>query len=158
VATNAVADGVPGYQSIEAFGPFKPGRENGVENVRVRLVDGGKLLHGYDRALNKNPQIPLLKDGAIIQIDNFVHDPEGWYVQFELDVLDSYGGYLPRVGPVESIRPEVTEILRTQRFPSREEAEAVLASVEAGGTYRVALTPASAIVIPGDGTPVFSAD
>ncbi|WP_336716488.1 MBL fold metallo-hydrolase [Arthrobacter sp. USHLN218] len=157
VATNAVADDQPGYQSIETFGPFKPGRENGVDDVRVRLVDGGKVLHGYDRALNKNPQIPLLADGATILIDSFVHDPDGWYVQFELDVLDSYGGYLPGVGPVESIRPEVTEILRTQRFPSREEAESVLESVEAGGTYRVALTPASAIVIPADGATVFRA-
>lgn len=155
VATNAVSDDQPGYQSIETFGPFKPGRENGVTDVRVRLVDGGKALHGYDRALNKNPQIPLIADGATIQIDSFVHDPEGWYVQFELDVLDSYGGFLPGVGPVESIRPEVTEILRTQRFSSREEAEAVRESIEAGSTYRVTLTPASAIVIPADGAPVF---
>ncbi|MFF1254788.1 MBL fold metallo-hydrolase [Pseudarthrobacter sp. NPDC058329] len=155
VATNAVADDQPGYQSIETFGPFKPGRENGVADVRVRLVDGGKVLHGYDRALNKNPQIPLLENGATILIDSFVHDPDGWYVQFELDVLDSYGGYLPGVGPVESIRPEVTEILRTQRFSSREEAELITKSVEAGSTYRVTLTPASAIVIPDGGAPVF---
>jgi hypothetical protein len=87
-----------------------------------------------------------------------VHDPDGWYVQFELDVLDSYGGFLPGVGPVESIRPEVTEILRTQRLGSRAEAEAVRATVSAGGTYRVDLTPASAIVVPPDGTPVFDAD
>lgn len=46
-----------------------------------------------------------------------MHDPDGRYVQFELDVLDSYGG-----------------------------------------TYRVDLTPASAIAVPTDGTPVFDAD
>jgi glyoxylase-like metal-dependent hydrolase (beta-lactamase superfamily II) len=155
VATNAVSDSVPGYQSIETYGPFKPGRENGVQDARVRLVDGGRLVQGYDAAMNVNPQIPLLADGVTINLDSHVHDPDGWYVQFEVDVLDSYGGFLPGVGPVESIRPEVTEILRTQRFDSRAEAQAVLASVEAGGTYRVDLTKASAIVIPSDGSPVF---
>lgn len=157
-ATNAIADTQPGYQSIETYGPFKPGRENGAQDVRVRLIDGGQVQHGYDRALNRNPLIPLLADGINIKIDSFVHDPDGWYVQFELDVLDSYGGFLPGVGPVESIRLEVTEILRTQRLGSRAEAEAVLATVSAGGTYRVDLTPASAIVVPADGTPVFEAD
>ena len=28
VATNAVSDTEPGYQSIENYGPFKPGRGN----------------------------------------------------------------------------------------------------------------------------------
>ncbi|MGH1565255.1 MBL fold metallo-hydrolase [Mumia sp. DW29H23] len=154
VATNAISDTIPGYQSIESFGPFKPGRENGVVDAQVRLVDGGKVIQGYDKAMNVNPRIPLLADGVTIDLDSHVHDPEGWYVQFELDVLDSYGGFLPGVGPVESIRPEVTEVLRTQRFASRAEAEAVLATVRAGGTYRVDLTKASAIVVPTDG-PVF---
>lgn len=72
-------------------------------------------------------------------------------------MLDSYGGFLPGVGPVESIRPEVTEVLRTQRLGSREEAEAIAASVRAGGTYRIDLTKASAIVVPDDGRAVFRA-
>lgn len=154
VATNAVSDSQPGYQSIETYGPFKPGREEGVTDARVRLADDGMVLHGYDKAMNVNPRIPLLADGVTIDLDSHVHDPNGWYVQLELDVLDSYGGFLPGVGPVESVRPEVTEILRTQRFGSREEAEAVLATLEAGGTYRVDLTRASAIVVPADGSPV----
>ena len=158
VATNAVSDSQPGYQSIENHGPFKPGRENGVQDVALTLADGGKVIRGYDKAMNVNPRIPLLADGATINLDSHVHDPDGWYVQFELDVLDSYGGFLPGVGPVESIRPEVTEILRTQRFSSRADAEAVLASVTAGETYRVDLTKASAIVIPTDGTPVLEND
>ncbi|MGF9757601.1 MBL fold metallo-hydrolase [Microvirga sp. 0TCS3.31] len=158
VATNAVSDAQPGYQSIETYGPFKPGRENGVTDARVKLVDGGMVLHGYDKAMNVNPRIPLLADGVEIALDSHVHDPDGWYVQFELDVLDSYGGFLPGVGPVESVRPEVTEILRTQRFDTREEAEAVLRSVKAGGTYRVDLTRASAIVVPTDGSPVLEVD
>ena len=52
----------------------------------------------------------------------------------------------------------MTEILRTQRFDTRAEAEAVLAGVRAGGTYRVDLTKASAIVVPTDGSPVFEQD
>ncbi|MER6941317.1 hypothetical protein, partial [Nocardioides sp. NPDC000441] len=67
-------------------------------------------------ALNRNPRSPW-PDGINITIDSFVHDPDGRYVQFELDVLDFYGG-----------------------------------------TYRVGLTPASAIVVPTDGSPVFDAD
>ena len=151
VATNAISDTQPGYQSIETYGPFKPGRENGAQDVRVRLVDDGVVLHGYDKAMNVNPRIPLLADGVTINLDSHVHDPDGWYVQFEIDVLDSYGGFLPGVGPVESIRPEATEILRTQRVASRSEAEALLRSVRAGETYTVDLTKASAIVIPTDG-------
>ena len=157
VAMNAIAETDPRNQSIENHGPFKPGRQGGVQDVRVTLVDGGVVLHGYQGAQNVNPRIPLLKDGIVIGVDSFVADPDGWYVQFQLDVDDQYGGFLPGVGPVESIRPEATEILRTQRFDSRAEAEAVLASVEAGGTYRVDLTQASAIVIPTDGSPIFEA-
>ena len=151
VATNAVSDST-GYQSIENYGPFKPGRENGVQDVRVKLVDGGMVLHGYDKAMNVNPRIPLLADGVTINLDSHVHDPDGWYVQFELDVLDSYGGFLPGVGPVESIRPEVTEVLRTQRFGTRRKLK-LSSTVEAGATYRVDLTKASAIVIPTTGRP-----
>lgn len=63
----------------------------------------------------------------------------------------------PGVGPVESIRTDVTEVLRTQRFDTRAEAEAVARSVRAGWTCRVDLTPSSAIAIPDDGSPVFRA-
>jgi hypothetical protein len=51
----------------------------------------------------------------------------------------------------------VSEVLRTQRFGTRAEAEAVVRSVRAGQTYRVDLTPSSTIVIPGNGAPVFRA-
>jgi glyoxylase-like metal-dependent hydrolase (beta-lactamase superfamily II) len=155
VATHAVTETDPRNQSIENHGPFKPGREEGVQDVRVTLVDGGMVLHGYQGAQNVNPRIPLLKDGIVIEVDNFVADPDGWYVQFQVNVLDGYGGFLPGVGPVESIRTGATEVLRTQRFADRADAEAVLASVESGRSYRVDLTPASAIVVPEDGSPVF---
>jgi len=144
-------------RSIEALGPPKPGREDGARDVRVRLVDGGQILHGFDKAQNVNPRLPLLANGIAIGTDSFVHDPGGWYVQFELDVQDSYRGFLPGVGPVESIRPGGTEVLRTQRFATEEQARAVTRGVCAGRTYLVDLTPASAIAVPADGSPVFQA-
>ncbi|MCW6006239.1 MBL fold metallo-hydrolase [Micromonospora sp. CPCC 205371] len=158
VATHALSDTQPNYQSIETYGPFKPGRENGARDVAVTLLDAGKVIRGYDKHMNVNPKIPLLADGIVIERDSYVHDPDGYYVQFYADVHDSYEGFLPGSGPVESYRPTpgAPEILRTQRFHSRAQAEAVLASVAAGATYRVDLTPASAIVVPADG-PVFEA-
>ena len=54
VATNAVSDAQRGYQSIETYGPFKRGRENSVTDASVELVDGGMVLHGYDKAMNVN--------------------------------------------------------------------------------------------------------
>ncbi|MEJ3748156.1 MBL fold metallo-hydrolase [Actinomycetes bacterium KLBMP 9797] len=158
VATHALSDTQPNYQSIETYGPFKPGRENGARDVAVTLMDAGKVIRGYDKHMNVNPKVPLLADGIVIERDSYVHDPDGYYVQFYADVHDSYEGFLPDSGPVESYRPTpgAPEILRTQRFPSRARAEAVLAGVTAGGTYRVDLTPASAIVVPAYG-PVFEA-
>ena len=155
VATYPITETDPRNQSIENHGPFKPGREEGVRDVQVRVVDDGLVLHGFHKAQNLNPRIPLLADGVVIGTDSFVHDPDSWYVQLQVDVLDSYGGYLPGVGPVESIRTGATEVLRTQAFSTRAEAESVLGRIRAGGTYRVDLTPASAIVVPGDGSPVF---
>jgi hypothetical protein len=148
-----LSDTQPNYQSIETHGPFKPGRENGVRDVAITLLDGGKVIRGFDKHMNVNARIPLLKEGIVIDRDSFVHDPGGYYVQFYADVLDAYGGFLTASGPVESYRatPGAPEIIRTQRFSSRAEAEAVLTTVRAGGTYRVDLTPASAIVIPPTG-------
>ncbi len=155
VATYPIAETDPSNQSIENYGPFKPGREQGVQDVQVRVADAGLVLHGFQKAQNVNPRIPLLADGVVIGTDSFVHDPDSWYVQLQVDVLDSYGGYLSGVGPVESIRTGETEVLRTQRFATRAEAESVLGTIRAGGTYRVSLTHASAIVVPTDGSPVF---
>lgn len=158
VISYAKSDTQPGYQSIETYGPFKPGRENGVPDVAVRLLDGGKVIRGFDRRMNVNARIPLLSDGIVIDRDSYVHDPDGYYVQVYGDVLDTYGGHLPGSGPVESYRPApgAPEILRTQRLGSRAEAEAILADLRAGGTYRVDLTRASTIVVPAAG-PVFRA-
>ncbi|MFC7687624.1 MBL fold metallo-hydrolase [Ureibacillus sp. GCM10028918] len=151
VATNALSDlSNPNYQSIENYGPFKPGRENGLTDVKATLVDGGKIIQGYDSYQNVNKEIPLLEDGIRIELDSYTHDPDGWYVQFHIDVHDTYQGYLPNNGPVESVhRAEgTTEVLRTQRLNSKEEAEAILNAVQQGETYTISLTKASAIIVP----------
>jgi glyoxylase-like metal-dependent hydrolase (beta-lactamase superfamily II) len=160
VATNKASDAAYDgntYQSIETYGPFKPGRENGLAGIKATLLDGGKIIQGFNKVQNKNPEIPLLKDGVIIDKDSYVNDPDGWYVQFYIDVLDSYGGFLPGSGPIESLHatPGAPEVLRTQRLNSKEEAEAILNSIKKGGTYSIDLTKASAIVVPENVTDTF---
>jgi hypothetical protein len=49
----------------------------------------------------------------------------------ELARRNNMPGAWSGVGPVESIRPEATEILRTQRFASQAEAEAVARTIRA---------------------------
>jgi hypothetical protein len=82
---------------MENVGPFKPGRENGLANQLVTLQDAGKIIQGFNGFQNKNPKIPLLADGIQIITDAYTNDPDGWYVQFYMDVLDNatYKGYLP---------------------------------------------------------------
>jgi hypothetical protein len=98
VVTNAKSDiSDARYSSLETTGPFKPGRQNGLKGVKVTLLDGGKIIQGFDGFQNKNPKIPLLANGIQIITDSYVNDPTGWYVQFYVDVLDdaTYKGYLP---------------------------------------------------------------
>jgi hypothetical protein len=98
VITNAKSDiSDSRYSSLETTGPFKPGREGGLVGAKVTLLDGGKIIQGFDGFQNKNPRIPLLADGIQIITDAYVNDPDGWYVQFYVDVLDDaiYKGYLP---------------------------------------------------------------
>lgn len=160
VATNKSSDTAYGgntYESIETYGPFKPGRENGLTSVKATLLDGGKIIQGFNKVQNVNAAIPLLKDGVVIGKDSYVNDPNGWYVQFYVDVLDNYGGYLSGSGPIESLHAVkgAPEVLRTQRLNSKEEAEAVLKTVSKGGTYYIDLTKASAIVVPEKVTDTF---
>ncbi|WP_029909933.1 MBL fold metallo-hydrolase [Pelobacter seleniigenes] len=174
VATNGISElNNASYSSIENTGPFKPGRENGVLDAQVILKDGGKIVRGFHGAQNVNPLIPLLKDGIVIAKDNYVADEDGYYVQFYIDVVDDYEGYLPDGyhqdeltyatingdktltaidyvgGPIESLHAAegTPEVLRTQRLSSLADAQAILNSVQNGGTYYVDLTKASAIIV-----------
>lgn len=145
-------------RSIEPIGPFEPEPEAGASSLRVKLLDKGQVFQGVKRGQHVDTRPSLQKEGIVIAVDSFVHDPEGWYAQFALTGVDDQGSFLPEAGPVELIQPEVTEILRTQRFNSRAEAEAVTRGVQAGQTYRIDLTLASAIAVPVDGSPVFRVD
>ena len=153
VATNFASDlNDSRYKSVESAGPFKPGREFGAAGVKATLLDGGKIIRGFSGVFNINPKVPLLKEGILNNTDVYTKDPDGFFVQFYVDVLDDYKGFIPGSGPVESMRPTpgAPEILRTQRLDSREQAEALLKSVKKGGTYAITLTAASAIFVPQD--------
>ena len=165
------------YKSIETSGPFKPGRENGLSAVSAKILDDGKIIQGFNKYMNKNPKIPLLANGVANNTDSYTHDPNGYYVQVYIDVMDSaYHGYLPdnftqfspgmnatityQGGPVESIHAATgtyhpPEILRTQRLGSLAEAQAVLATITKGSTYTIQLNKASEIVVPSDVTKTF---
>ncbi len=161
VATNKISDiksrGDMNYTSIETDGPYKPGRENGLSQVKVKLLDGGIAFHGFNKYMNKNQEIPLLKDGIVIERDSWTEDPEGWYVQFFIKVFDDYKGYIPepkdksyKGGPIETVRSiqGAPEVLRTQRLNSKVEADEILATVKAGESYYVDLTKSSMIIVP----------
>ncbi len=163
--------------SLETSGPFKPGRENGLVNVRATLLDDAKIVQGFVGAQNKNPLIPLLADGMPTTLDPYTNDPTGYYVQVSIDVQDPiYKGYLPegyqqfspglgttityQGGPVESTHAErgtyhPPEVLRTVRLNSLQDAQKVLARIAKGGTYTISLTPASEIVVPADPAQTF---
>ena len=85
--------------------PSSPAAKNGSSDVKAKLLDGGKIIQGFSGVFNVVPQIPLLKNGVLNNTDVYTKDPEGWYVQFYIDVLDDYKGFLPGGGPVESMRP-----------------------------------------------------
>ncbi len=158
VVTNSASDlNDSRYKSVETSGPFKPGREYGASGVKAKLLDGGKIIRGFNGVFNVNPAVPLLKEGILNNTDVYTKDPDGYYVQFYIDVLDGYQGFIPGSGPVESMRPTpgAPEILRTQRLNSREEAETILKSVKKGETYKISLTAASAIIVPGTITDTF---
>lgn len=163
--------------SLETSGPFKPGRENGLVNVRATLLDDAKIVQGFVGAQNKNPLIPLLAQGMPTTLDPYTNDPTGYYVQVSIDVQDPvYKGYLPegyqqfspgmgttityQGGPVESTHAErgtyhPPEVLRTVRLNSLQDAQKVLARIAKGGTYTISLTPASEIVVPADPAQTF---
>ena len=160
------------YKSIETSGPFKPGREAGLTDIRATLLDSGKIVQGFVGAQNKNPAIPLLANGIVVPTDSYVDDPTGFFVQVSIDVQDTvYKGYVPPSfaqnspglgasitydgGPVESVHAakgtfHPPEVLRTQRLKTLAEAQAVLAKIQKGRTVTISLNPGSEIVVPAD--------
>lgn len=165
------------YRSIETSGPFKPGRENGLVDVRAVLLDGGKIIQGFVGAQNKNPRIPLLANGIPNATDGFTNDPGGFFVQVAVDVQEStYQGYLPtgftqfspgmnatityQGGPIESTSAakgtfHPPEYLRTQRVGSLAEAQQILSRIRQGQAVVMSLTRDSQIVVPADRTQTF---
>lgn len=165
------------YKSLETSGPFKPGRESGLNAVSAKLLDGGKIIQGFVGAQNKNPRIPLLANGIPNSTDGYTNDPAGYFVQVAIDVQDStYKGYLPegytqfspgmnatityKGGPIESTNAakgtfHPPEYLRTQRLNSLADAQAILATITKGSTVTLSLTPDSQIVVPTDITKTF---
>jgi hypothetical protein len=177
VVSYRITDAQGANRSIETSGPFKPGRENGLVDVKAIALDGGKIIQGFNKAQNKNPRIPLLANGIASAADTYVDDPGGYYVQVAIDVQDpTYKGYLPegytqfspgmnatityRGGPIDSTHPDKgtyhpPEYLRTQRLGSLAEAQKVLASITKGRTHTISLTNASEIVVPADVSKTF---
>ena len=142
----------------------------------VTLLDSGKVIHGFDGRENANPLFKGVKNlagddmsnGIVCVRDGYVHDPDHWYVQVSMRVHDDYDGQLNNLpnevnGPIDIKTGNLTkgtngpaerlmlgddwfEINRTLAFETREEAEAVLATLEAGKTYTVEMTRTSDIV------------
>lgn len=130
-------------ETIEAAGPFR--RPAGT--YTITLTDAGKALRGFDRALNRTAALAELKDGLALELDSYVHDPDGWYVQVGARVHDSYSGECAG-GPVERVHRDWFEILRTVRLNSRAEAQGLLSGLRAGRSYQVALDQ-SGQILPG---------
>lgn len=94
----------PVFERRPGSGSFKPGRENGLSAVSAKILDDGKIIQGFNKYMNKNPKILLLANGVANNTDSYTHDPNGYYVQVYIDVMDSgYHGYLP--GKLHAVQP-----------------------------------------------------
>ena len=136
-----VTDGA--LETIQAAGPFR----RPVGAYTITLADSGKVIRGFDRALNRTSALPELAKGLVLELDSYVHDPDGWYVQVGVLVHDDYTGACAG-GPVEMVHKPWFEILRTVRLDSRDQAQALLAGLRAGGSFRVDLDR-SGQILPG---------
>jgi hypothetical protein len=137
-------------------------------------VESALILHGFDAWQNANEAFKGLTNvygfdlsqGLPIHKDSFVNDPDSYFVQIVCHVKDDYAGKVDyetnfygaenyatqwTSGPVEIVnRPDAenwTEIVRTQRVGSLEEAQALLDAIQAGKTYQVNLDVISDIVL-----------
>lgn len=138
--------------TVEAHGPYKrPEGEYTIKIQGISVIHGfDAFLNKTPLFANqKNVYGFSLDKGFLIDKDSCTHDPDGWYIQVICRVNDGYDGGVnydtnwykghyvagPKdepiakpwdSGPVEiTISPtNWTETLRTQRFASREQAEA----------------------------------
>ena len=152
--------------TVEESGPYK--HEGGETVIQIDADSEIVVMHGYDPYLNKGgveegvltntaseggsaKQNFDMSKGFLFAKDGFVTDPDAWYVQVCAHVMDGYDGNVYSdtgvnagseftSGPVESFHGEGwVEIIRTEAFDSKEEAEALAASLEAGEYYVVDL-------------------
>jgi len=147
----------------EVGGPWK--REAG--EYTVTLVDADfatKLIHGFNAVTAVTDAIKGVKDiygndlsrGILQRRDGYVHDPDAWYIQIAMNVDDDYAGEFTDLegaenGPVEKlIGEDWFELNRTMAFDSKEDAEAVMAMLEPGKSYKVNMTRDSDIILAED--------
>lgn len=165
------------FETIQKYGPYK--RAAGEYELEIESVS---IIRGFDAFLNPNDAFEGIKniygfdmkDGFLIDKDAYTHDPDHYCVQIVGHVKDDYAGKVDyetnfygaenyaaawTSGPVELVnRPEGsdwTEIVRTEMV-TKEEAEAMLATVQAGGTYKVNMTLASEIVVAENAADTFA--
>lgn len=148
--------------TIQANGPYK--RPDGTYTITVQAVSvihGFDAFVNQNQVFADQENIYgfTLDQGFVIDKDSYVHDPDGWYVEIIGRVDDGYKGGLNydenfykgqyvtgknntlltapwTSGPIEmSNRPESwSEILRTVRLETREQAEA-FAEALTNGAY-----------------------
>ena len=145
--------------TIEEGGPWK--REAG--EYTIKLVDGDyavKLLHGFNAVTAVSDKLNGVLDiygnnlgnGILQKRDAYVHDPDAWYLQIAMHVDDDYAGEFRNLegatnGPVECLMGEGWfELNRTQAM-TRDQAEQLLATLQAGKSYKVNMTRDSDIVL-----------
>lgn len=158
--------------TVEESGPFK--REEGKYVIQIDEDVEIIVMHGYDPYLNKGgveegvftntasqggsakTDFDMSK-GFLFAKDGFVTDPDVWYVQIGAHVLDDYDGNVYSntgvnagseftTGPVESFHGDGwCEIIRTEGM-TKEEAEALSASLKQGAYYEVTLKKTGDIV------------
>lgn len=92
----------------------------------------------------------------MITRDGYVHDPDQWFLQISMHVNDDYQGEFSDLtdatnGPIESVHGDHWyEIIRTEYFDSKEDAERVMAALKNGGTYIVTMDKNSNILLAED--------
>lgn len=159
--------------TVEDAGPYK--HNGGETEIEISDQADILVMHGYDVFLNKgvvpeeanintiSATTGLAKSnwnvvkGFAFAKDGYVYDPDKWYVQIAAHVKDDYDGNVysnegPNEGielvsgPVDSLRgDDWCEIIRTGAM-TKEQAEALAASLEAGKSYIVNLKKTGDII------------